>query len=504
MIATTRYNLTIVLFVALSALTYGYAFSVFSTSIGQAGFYKYFNLDLEGPGAAYTNSILGAINSLFSAGAAFGALSVAWLPDWMGRRFTIVFAAALSLVGGALVTGSVNIPMLVVVRFLHGLGVGQCITITPIYLSEVAPPQQRGFLTGQNAVALVFGYLLSAWVGYGTYFASNEMFAWRFPLSLSCLFPLILLIGSPWIPESPRWLIWKDRLEEAWKITEQLHFDPNDPSQRQAKEEFYQMRMQIQYDRAADLSLSYMFKKPSLRRRLLLGCGVLLGSQSCGPLVINNYGVVLYQGLGMTGSMPLLMYALYIVVGLFFNIVSSLIMDKVGRRKLFLGGWTGTTVTLSCETALVASFAGTDNKGGNAAAVFFLFAFVTMYGLCIDGTAYVYCAEVFPTMYRAKGMALGLFVYYAASIAYLTPAATAIENIGWKFYLVFISCSFVAVVLTYFFVPETAGLSLEEVNELFGEKVLVNLTHASEAERNDIDRAIEEKQGVVTETIEKA
>jgi hypothetical protein len=78
----------------------------------------------------------------------------------------------------------------------------------------------------------------------------------------------------------------------------------------------------------------------------------------------------------------------------------------------------------------VASFAGTDNKGGNAAAVFFLFAFVTMYGLCIDGTAYIYCAEIFPTMYRAKGMALGLFVYYSASIAYLTPAATAIKDIG--------------------------------------------------------------------------
>jgi MFS family permease len=286
----------------LSALTYGYAFSVFSTSIAKPGFYTYFNLELEGPKASYTASILGAINALFSAGAAFGALSVGWLPDWMGRKFTIIFAASLSLIGGALVTGSVNIPMLVVVRFLHGLGVGQCITITPIYLSEVAPPHRRGFLTGQNAVALVFGYVLSAWVGYGTYFAKNQTFAWRFPLSLSCLFPLILLIGSPWIPESPRWLIWKGRMDEAWKITEQLHRDPNDLSQRMAKEEFYQMRTQIEHDRTQDLSMWYMFRKPSLRRRILLGCGVLLGSQSCGPLVINNYGVVLTKASECLGA----------------------------------------------------------------------------------------------------------------------------------------------------------------------------------------------------------
>ena len=88
------------LFVALSSLTYGYAFSVFSTSIGQIGFYKYFNLSTTGPRASYTNSILGAINALFSAGAAFGALSIAWLPDWCGRRYTIIIAALISLIGG--------------------------------------------------------------------------------------------------------------------------------------------------------------------------------------------------------------------------------------------------------------------------------------------------------------------------------------------------------------------------------------------------------------------
>ena len=202
--------------------------------------------------------------------------------------------------------------MLVVVRFLHGIGVGQCITITPIYLSEVAPPHRRGLLAGQNAVGLVIGYFLSAWVGYGTYFATNETFAWRFPLSISCLFPLILLIGSPWIPESPRWrkfdqapmilltigfanrlytVLWKDRADEAWAITERLHHDPNDDSQLLAREEFYQMRAQIEYDRTQDLSMLYMFKKPSLRRRVLLGCGVLFGGQACGPLVINSKSI---------------------------------------------------------------------------------------------------------------------------------------------------------------------------------------------------------------------
>jgi MFS family permease len=86
-----------VLFVSLSSLTYGYAFSVFSTSIGQPGFFADMKLD---PLSSYTASMLGAINALFSAGAAFGALSIAWLPDWLGRKMTIILAGAISLVGG--------------------------------------------------------------------------------------------------------------------------------------------------------------------------------------------------------------------------------------------------------------------------------------------------------------------------------------------------------------------------------------------------------------------
>jgi hypothetical protein len=114
----------------------------------------------------------------------------------------------------------------------------------------------------------------------------------------------------------------------------------------------------------------------------------------------------------------------------------------------------GTTVTMSIMTAMVALYAGTDNKAGNSIAILCLFVFVTFYGLCIDNTAFVYCAEIFPTTYRAKGVGIGLFVYYASSIAFLTPAPTAMANIGWKFYLVFVCCSFVAYILTYFFVPE--------------------------------------------------
>ena len=166
-------------------------------------------------------------------------------------------------------------------------------------------------------------------------------------------------------------------------------------------------------------------------------------------------------------------------------------------------GFIGTTVTMSIMTAMVALYAGTTNTAGNAIAILCLFVFVTFYGLCIDNTAFVYCAEIFPTTYRAKGVALGLFVYYASSIAFLTPAPTAMANIGWRFYLVFVSCSFVAAILTYFFVPEvsylhfifdsrtnrlqTARLSLEEINQVFGDRTMIHMAKTPEEVKRDSD-----------------
>lgn len=167
------------------------------------------------------------------------------------------------------------------------------------------------------------------------------------------------------------------------------------------------------------------------------------------------------------------MYAIYVVVGSTVNYIAAFCMDPVGRRPLFckhkssmirvladrstVVGFLGTTVIMSIMTAMVALYAGTTNKAGNAIAILCLFLFVTFYGLCIDNTAFVYCAEIFPTTYRAKGVAMGLFVYYASSIAFLTPAPTAMANIGWRFYLVFVCCSFVAFILTFFYVPEVSS-----------------------------------------------
>ena len=204
-------------------------------------------------------------------------------------------------------------------RVISGLGIGILVTICPMYLSEMSSPNVRGWLVGHHAIFLVFGYMLSSWLGFACYFATatNESFAWRFPLCVQCLPPLVLCIGSPWLPRSPRWLLSKGMSEEAWDVIRKLRSSPDDPDDIIAKEEYYQIWEQLKLDneKLAATGQSVwvaVWKKKSYRKRMIVGFLIQWGAEFAGPLVINNYAVVLYTNLGQTGFMPLLLSALWL------------------------------------------------------------------------------------------------------------------------------------------------------------------------------------------------
>ena len=186
----TWYNIAICLVVSWGGFSYGFGFAIFVTSLGQPTFYEYLNLNRKSAGVGVgqlslislkqqatipqskyldsgyrsrTNdafSILGAINALFNFGLAVGALGQGWLVDVIGRKNAFAVAAVSSLVGAALITSSTVIGMLIAVRLLHGLGLGMLICLVPLYLTEVAPPRQRGLLSGLTTMSFGMGYLM--------------------------------------------------------------------------------------------------------------------------------------------------------------------------------------------------------------------------------------------------------------------------------------------------------------------------------------------------------
>lgn len=155
-------------------------------------------------------------------------------------------------------------------------------------------------------------------------------------------------------------------------------------------------------------------------------------------------------------------------------------------------GFPITGLVLLGEALLQRSYEGTSDKAGNAACVLFLFLFITAFDLLIQCPGIVYVTEIFPTAIRSRGIGLSWFSYFVGAITYTTPSGVAFANIGYKMYFVWLGCNVVSTILVYFFIPETKGLSLEEMGELFGDEVVVHL---------DEQEKFEEK-GNVVETAE--
>lgn len=457
------YNFTIALFVACGSLCYGYASSISAALIGQPSWYDYMGLV---SGTAQSNRILGAINGVYAAGGAFGCIVNMYIAERFGRPRSIQIGCVVSIVGASIMTASVNIPMFIVSRFIMGAGIGILVTLVPLYQSEVSPPESRGLMVGLHGVLIGFSYSLTGFVTYGCYFASYGQFQWRFPLAVQLLPCTVLLVGSFFLPESPRWLIGKDRHDEAWNVTRRLHANQKkDPTHSYAHAEYNQMMAQIQFEKQHDAvgmlkQAKLAFSQRSFQKRLGLGFLVQFGNQCTGALVINNYNAQLFTGLGVTGSLPLLLLGFFNLTTVPGNLFNGLFIDRFGRRRFVLTGCIGIIVCLSCEAAMTAVFvenpANSSNRVGLGFGVFFIFAYVVFYSSCLDATMYLIPSEIFPMVIRGFGMSWSIMGQFIATVILLEAAPTAFQNIGYKFWIILICLTAIYGVLVYLFLPEVS------------------------------------------------
>ncbi|PGH22944.1 hypothetical protein AJ80_02993 [Polytolypa hystricis UAMH7299] len=492
------FNLAVVIFVALGSTACSYGMAIISSTIGQPSFYKDFNLAMQGePGYDHTSNMIGAMNGLNSAGSAFGCAFIAWSADAYGRKRSLQLGAIVLIIGAALCAGSVNIAMFLVARFIAGLGIGILITGIPMYQAEASTPSARGFMVSMHGVMIAMGYSFASWIGFGCYFMSSSgnpsSFAWRFPLAFQAAPALLLLVGSPWIPFSPRWLLEKGREEEARDVIIRLHRTKDDPENIIAEKEFFQMKKQLAMDRGIKQTTSTfeIFKTAPNRRRAFVGFALMFGNQFTGVLVIANYGVLLYSSLGMQDHMPLLLSALWVTASIPGNVFTAFFVDRLGRRFFLLTGLTGILFCLIMECWTQAVYLGTDNAAGQRAAVFFLFFFIFFWSTFVDATQYLYLSEIFPTNIRSQGMALGMGATFAASIIVLVAGPIALEVIKWKLFFVLIFPTALHLVGVYFLYPETKQRSLEDINAAFGEQVAVRFYGATEEDEAVYAKAME-------------
>ncbi|KAK3712004.1 hypothetical protein LTR37_009316 [Vermiconidia calcicola] len=409
-----------------------------------------------------------------------------WSSEYFGRKRSIQIGCVISIVGATIMTASTGVGMFIASRFIMGFGIGVLVTLVPLYQSEVSPPESRGLMVGLHGVLIGFSYCLTGFITYGCYFAPYGQFQWRFPLAVQLIPTLILLVGSFWLPFSPRWLLSQGRSEQAWKVTQKLHANKKDPEDHFAHAEYNQMQAQIDFERQHNAvgtlaQAKLAFSQKSFLKRLGLGFLVQFGNQCTGALVINNYNTILFSGLGITGGTPLLLLGFFNLLTVPGNLFNGLFVDRFGRRRFVITGCIGIIICLSGEAAITAQFVetGSTNRVGLGFGVAFIFTYVVFYSSCLDAT-------IFPMVIRSFGMSWSIMGQFIATVILLEAAPTAFANIGYKFWVILICLTFIYGLLVYFFLPETKGMTLEDISVLFGDPVELSFEQAlSKQEHGD-------------------
>ncbi|KAI9928982.1 hypothetical protein ASPWEDRAFT_128614 [Aspergillus wentii DTO 134E9] len=451
-------------FSALGSFLFGYDAGVISTSIDQPSFLHQFGY----PSDAATGGIVAS----YTGGAIVGSIVVSYLSDPFGRRLVMFIGGLLAAFGAALQGGAVTIAMLIAGRFIAGLAIGLMSVTVPVYCSEVAPPRVRGLLTCMQQWMMGIGSMVAQWVGYGCSLHSGD-FSWRFPLSLQALPAVILCCGVWFLPESPRWLIEKGHDEAGRATLTRLHLNRDRSNQELIDYEFAQISDSVAYEKRTIVrSWRQLLLNTSWRRRVLLACGMQIFTQTSGTNVIQNYSPRIYQGLGLSHSTSLMITGVWGALAVFWNTFFMLFIDRVGRRKLLIPSLLGMGATMCVEGTLARyyDFSTTPNANALRAAVSMFFVF-TFFFTSLGLISWVYPTEIFPTAIRARGSSLSTATNWSINLVFAQCSPIAITRISYRYFYCFVAFNWVASVIVWFFYPETAGNSLEEVERVFAHAV---------------------------------
>ncbi|KPI35193.1 High-affinity glucose transporter [Cyphellophora attinorum] len=448
-------------FATVGSLIYGYDSGIISTTLGQAAFPTYFNNP--------SPDLTGAIVSTYSGGQGVGNLLGGWLGDLLGRKLTIWLATSLALIGAVLQTAAVNIEMFLVGRIIAGVAIGLVYSVASIYNAEIAPPKIRGIIVGLQTQMISIGYASSNWMGlFGSYAEGDA--AWRIPLGIQCVPAVVLIIGLFWLPESPRWYVYKGKDEKARKVIQRLHADIAKEDPGFCDTEYMQMKQQIEYEREVAIKSWWsLFSKTSYRYRLILGIGLQVFLQTTGVNVVNYYQTSLFEGVGIQGRAVLWTSAGFGMVGVIANAICLTFVDKVGRKKPL--AYTSIALVIDMILIMVFSkyYSNSNNKVGQGFAIAWIFLFSFIFSLGYNALQLVYISEIFPTALRSRATAICAFFGTATGLLFNQLSPKAFAAISWRYYSVFIACDAVAAFCFFIFYPETKGKTLEEMAALFGD-----------------------------------
>ncbi|EPS94654.1 hypothetical protein FOMPIDRAFT_1133925 [Fomitopsis schrenkii] len=408
--------------------------------------------------------MVSTITALYDVGAIAGAIAAAFTTEPLGRKRTLIIGATILLIGTILMGSCVERVQMIVARILTGVGVGYITSVTPVYQSEVTLPEHRGWQLCCQMSSMLFGLMIAYWINYGFFFYDGQV-QWRFPLLFQCVFAIYVIFMTMFMPETPRWLMRHETSPaRGIEVLARLRDLPTD--HEIVVKEAQEIMDALELESKEEGSWGDLFKDGGIaaNKRFYLALGIQFMQQLTGINIVTYYAPTLFESsLHMSQEMALFLGCWLQVWYIVASFVTWYTIDRVGRRNLWLTFAIGQMIVLVLEAICVA----VDNSRAGIAAVFFVFLYEAFFTWGWMGTVWVYPAEILPLKIRAKGAALAAAADFLGNFLVVEITPPALESIQWRTYVIFAVFNLVIAAIVWACYPETAGISLEKIDDLF-------------------------------------
>ncbi|KAK5173692.1 uncharacterized protein LTR77_002373 [Saxophila tyrrhenica] len=440
--------------VVITAATNGYDGSIVNALQTMHPWQHYFNHP--------HGAMLGLFTSIMAVGSIVAIPFVPYIADGLGRRWGIIIGCLIMILGVILQGISINFKMFIAARFFLGFGIAIAHGASPLLVTELVHPQHRATFTTIYNTTWYFGSFLAAWLCYGTSFMHTSNWSWRTPSIIQGLPSIIQLIFVWFIPESPRWLIAQGRSEQAHQVLAKVHANGNMDDEVVVLE-LQEIKDTITLEKEFEgNSWKQFFKTKGNRRRLLILVTLGLFSQWSGNGIASYYLNLVLKNVGITAtSTKLVINGCLQILDIIVAVGQCFVVDKVGRRTLFLVATGGMLATFIVWTAA----AGEYTEHHNVACGHLVVACV--YNMAWSGLLVGYAAEILPYSLRAKGLTIMFLMVDCALWFNQFVNPIALENIEWRYYIVYCVWLLIEFCVVYFFYVETRYTPLEEIAKHF-------------------------------------
>ncbi|KAI2787094.1 hypothetical protein POX_f07452 [Penicillium oxalicum] len=490
-LASNLRTLAIAVFASLGGFVYGYNQGMFGQILSMTSFSNTVH-----PESITDPVSRGLLTAILELGAWVGVLANGVLADSLGRQQATLSGVVVFIIGVVVQACAKNVDYILGGRFVTGLGVGVLSMIVPLYNAELAPAELRGSLVSLQQLAICFGILVSYWIGYGTNYIggtgdSQSNAAWLIPICIQIAPAIILGVGILFMPPSPRWLMVKGREDECLAVIARLRQLPSDSELVQL--EFLEVKAQNRFEQETSLAKFPQYHTPglmnkvklgyheytslltnrSLFKRVMVAVFIMVFQQWSGINAILYYASFIFKDLGLTGNTTSLLAGGVGGILLFLaTIPAVLYIDQLGRKPVLITGAVGMGICHLVVAGLDGKYNSSwpEHRAAGWVAVVFVWLYQVNFGYSWGPGAWVLVAEVFPLGVRAKAVSIGASSNWLNNFAIGIATPKMVDKMGYGTFIFFGVMCFIGAAFIFFVVPETKNLTLEEMDEVFGDE----------------------------------